>query len=67
MANCTIDSGHDYHNQQYVFRVDVTISEAEMKDFDIDHLKRLSMALESDAKVSMKLAVMADLFKQLGR
>ena len=67
MANCTIDSGHDYSKLQYNFRVDVTISEAEMKDFDIDHLKRLSMALESDAKVSMKLAVMAELFKQLGR
>lgn len=67
MANCTIDSGHDYSQMQYKFRVDIVVSEEDINKLDLGFLKKLSMALDANIDVSMKLSVMAELFKQLGR
>lgn len=67
MAECEIDASRNIANRSYGFRLEIVIDEDELKDLEIEHLNQLALSLESDAKVSLKLAVMAELFKQLGR
>ena len=67
VANCDIHSGKNLSNLTYEFRVNISIADTELEALDIGFLQKLSMALEANIDVSMKLSVMAELFRQLGR